>query len=415
MEILVGTLIVVLFIVIVALAAALVLRSRGEQAKPSGDALRAEFQALSQAALREANEQFLALAEQRFARLTEAGSHDLQGKKTLIDQQLENMKKELGKVTDLVQRVERDREAKFGQLTTEIKNIGQQANALTASTTTLREALASSRSRGQWGERMAEDILRMMGFVEGVNYERQKSVDGGRSRPDFTFLLPKRLKINMDVKFPLENYLNYLDAGSDSDRSSYQKAFLGDVKARVNEVSGRDYIDPGQGTVDYVLLFIPNESVYAFIHENDRNAMDSALEKKVIWCSPLTLYCVLAVVRKAVENFAMDQRSDEIISLVGTFEDQWRKFSDSMDTLGKRLSSTQTAFDTLTGVRSRGLERSINRIEQLRQNRGLSAADLGDDLGDLFKLPPGHEEAGAVDGDGAFLDGDEPRRTANAP
>ena len=135
-------------VVIALLVGVLVFILRGSNPKASDDSLKTEFRALSQTALREASEQFLTLAEQRFARLTESGSHEMRGNRELIDQQLQNMKNELGKVTDLVQRLEKDREAKFGQLTTEIRTIGQQAAALTSSTSTLRQALANSRSRG---------------------------------------------------------------------------------------------------------------------------------------------------------------------------------------------------------------------------------------------------------------------------
>ena len=246
------------------------------------------------------------LAETRFKALNDAGTAELDQKKSLIDQQLQNMKRELEKVSNLMQTLEKDRETKFGELTAHIKTISKQTIALTASTSTLREALASSRSRGQWGERMAEDILRLIGFVEGVNYHKQMTVEGGGSRPDFVFLLPQNQKLNMDVKFPLDNYLKYLEAESESDKATYHRDFLRDVRARIAEVGDRQYIDPEQGTVDYVLLFIPNESVYAFIHEADSNILDLALQRKVIWCSPLTLYAVLAVVRQAVDKLCFE-------------------------------------------------------------------------------------------------------------
>ena len=380
MEVLVG----ILVVVIALLVGVIVFVLRGSSPKVSDDSLKTEFQALSQTALRDASEQFLDLAEQRFARLAEAGSHEMQGNRMLIDQQLQNMKNELGKVTDLVQKFEKDREAKFGQLTTEIRTIGEQAAALTSSTSTLRQALANSRSRGQWGERMAEDILRLMGFIEGVNYEKQRGIEGGSSRPDFVFFLPGKSRINMDVKFPLDNYLRYVESESDTDKSGYRSAFLRDVRTKINEVSNRDYIDPGQGTVDYVLLFIPNESVYSFIHESDQQLLDAALQKKVIWCSPLTLYCVLAVVRQAVENFAVEKASSEIISLMGAFREQWGKFLGQMGTLGNRLRSAQNAFDDLSGTRRRVLERPLKKIEELRRRRGLPVAELADEDGLAF-------------------------------
>ena len=368
MEILVG----VLAAAVLILAAVVVLR--GSRSAPSGERLKLEFQALSQEVLTQNTRQLLELAEQRFARQTSQGSQELEGKKELIDQQLNNMKLELGRVTDLVQRIEREREAKFGQLTEQIKAMGQQTQDLTSSTSSLREALASSQRRGQWGERMAEDILMKLGFKENINYLSQASVEGGGARPDFTFLLPEGKKLNMDVKFPFDNYMRYVESESDTDKETYLKDFLRDVRGKVDEVGRRAYIDPAGGTVDCAILFIPNESVYAFIHEKDHAALDYALRQKVIWCSPLTLYCVLAVVRQAMDNFAMEQTSNQIISLMGSFKEQWNKFTDSIDTVGKRLDSTHKAFQDMSGARRRALERPLQRIEDIRRDRGIATA-----------------------------------------
>ncbi len=364
MEILVG----VLGVAVVVLAGLLFSALRRDSSKGLDDRLKLEFQSLTQTALREAREEL----ERELSRHSSAGSQELEGKKALIDQQLYSIKSELVRVTDLVRGIEKDREAKFGQLAEQIRNVGDQASALTASTNTLGAALANSRARGQWGERMAEDIFQIMGLREGVNYRKQETMDANGSRPDFTFLLPKGETLNMDVKFPLDNYVRYLESEEDSDRS----AFLRDVRQKVREVSSRGYIDTSQGTLDYVLLFIPNESVYSFIHENDPSLLDDALKSKVIWCSPSTLYCVLAVVRQAVDNFAMEQTSNQIISLMGAFNEQWQRYQKSVDTLGNRLDSTQRAYEQVRGTRSRSLERPLGKIEELRQQRRLPVEAL---------------------------------------
>ncbi len=364
MEILVG----VLGVAVVVLAGLLFVALRRDSSKGLDDRLKLEFQSLTQIALREAREEL----ERELSRHSSAGSQELEGKKALIDQQLYSIKSELVRVTDLVRGIEKDREAKFGQLAEQIRNVGDQASALTASTNTLGAALANSRARGQWGERMAEDIFQIMGLREGVNYRKQETMDANGTRPDFTFLLPKGETLNMDVKFPLDNYVRYLESEEDSDRS----AFLRDVRQKVREVSSRGYIDTSQGTLDYVLLFIPNESVYSFIHENDPSLLDDALKSKVIWCSPSTLYCVLAVVRQAVDNFAMEQTSNQIISLMGAFNEQWQRYQKSVDTLGNRLDSTQRAYEQVRGTRSRSLERPLGKIEELRQQRRLPVEAL---------------------------------------
>jgi DNA recombination protein RmuC len=355
-------------------------RESEDRRKASVDALlesaKASFGSLSLEALSRSTEEFLKLAKARLQSEREAGAQALAEKKGLIDQQLERMTAELEKVGKVVKELEKDRVEKFGELTSQLRAASEQTEALRRTTTTLREALASSKARGQWGERMAEDVLRIAGFVENVNYLKEKAIVESGARPDFTFLLPRDLKLNMDVKFPLDNYVKYLEAGSAVDKESYRKSFLRDVRAKIKEVTSREYINPEQNTVDYVLLFIPNEQIYAFIHEQDSTILDDGIRNRVVLCSPITLFAVLAVVRQAVDSFRLEQTSNRIISLLGTFKKQWEAFVTRMDTLGKRLQDAQKEYDHLVTTRRRQLERPLDRIEQLRSERGLPPASL---------------------------------------
>jgi DNA recombination protein RmuC len=292
-----------------------------------------------------------------------------------LDQQLTSMNVELGRVSDLVRELEKDREGKFGELSAQLKTAAQQTAALSTTTGALREALANSRARGQWGERMAEDVLRLIGFVEGVNYLKQKSLDEGQFRPDFTFFLPRDLKLNMDVKFPLDNYLRSINAASCDEESRYRAAFLRDVRGRLNEVASKEYIDAGQNTLGCVLLFIPNEQVYQFIHEHDSALIDESLKKQVVLCSPVSLFAILVVIRQAVDNFTVERTSNQIIAELGRFNQQWEQFLKKLDEVGKRIDASQREFQTLITTRRRALERPLNRIEDLRRARGINLPD----------------------------------------
>jgi DNA recombination protein RmuC len=215
---------------------------------------------------------------------------------------------------------------------------------------------------------MAEDVLRLAGFIEGVNYRKQHAIATGI--PDFTFLLPDDLTLHMDVKFPLDNYLRYLDAEGQIEERRSRDDFLRDVRNHVKTLAARDYIDAGSGSVDCVLLFIPNEAVYAFIQEQDAKILDEALGRKLVFCSPLTLFAVLAVVRQAVDNFRVERTSGEILARLGTFQKQWGMFTEKMDKLGRSLDATRKDYEDLTTTRRRQLERELDKIEDLRRNTG---------------------------------------------
>jgi DNA recombination protein RmuC len=251
-----------------------------------------------------------------------------------------------------------------GELRAQLESHGEQTASLTATASALREVLASPKARGQWGERMADDVLRLAGLVEGVTYVRQRATRHG-TVPDVTFLLPGGRVLHMDVKFPIDNHVRWTSTGDEAARVQ----FLRDVRARVRELQGRGYVDVAGGTVDYVLLFLPNESIASFVHEHDPALIDDALRQKVVLCSPLTLYAVLAVVRQAAEAAALERTSGEVLTVLGSFQQEWGRFCDALDKVGRSVDSLERAYGELTGTRRRALERPLERIDELRRSR----------------------------------------------
>ncbi len=332
------------------------------------------FGHLSMQVLDKSTRQLLQMADKVLEDRSKLSEEQLTGKKKLIDQTLENMKEELNKVQNLIQKIENERKQTYGEISTQLKQSVQQTQKLQEITHQLSSALSHTQARGQWGERMAEDVLRMAGFIEGINYLKQKRLQNNDKRPDFTFLLPQNLKVNMDVKFPLNNYLAYLNAENEQEKEHYKNLFLKDVRQRIKEVTTRDYINPAENTVDYVIVFIPNEQVYAFINEHDSAILDEALRNKVILSSPITLYAVLAVIRQAVDNFNLERTAAEILALLNDFNKQWEKFKDSMDKMGKKLSDAQKEFNNLITTRTNQLERPLRKIDQVRIEKHLDAS-----------------------------------------
>jgi DNA recombination protein RmuC len=315
-------------------------------------------------------EQLLRMQHEMLAAERRRGTEELRGTQTAIDHQVGAMREELARLNRLVEETERDRREHVGELTTQLQAAGRQTQVLAETTQSLREALSSTTARGQWGERMAEDVLRLAGFIDGVNYRRHQPLPGSGGIPDYTFLLPQGLSLHMDVKFPLNNYLRVIDATSTVEREHARKEFLKDVRQRLREVTRREYIDTAGGTVDCVLLFIPNEQVYAFIQEQDRTILDDALRAKVVFCSPLTLFAVLAVIRQAVDNFQLSRTSLEILERLQGFEKQWDRFVEQMDKVGRNLKTASNAFEELEGTRRRGVERELERIDAMRRDQG---------------------------------------------
>jgi DNA recombination protein RmuC len=329
------------------------------------DKVKVAFGTLSQESLKSNSEDFLRLAETRLTAQTKQGEGLLESKKKLIDESLKQLGARVNEVSTALQTLDKDRRESHGSLVKHLETTTRTTAELHRTTAELREALANPQRRGQWGERMADDVLRLVGFVEGVNYQRHSQTAAGR-RPDFTFPLPEGRHVNMDVKFPLANYLRYLDADDESAREQFKTSFLRDVRSRIKEVTTRDYIDPDAGTVDYVLVFIPNEQIYGCVHECDPTLLDDALKQKVVLCAPLTLYAILAVIRQTAEHVRLERASREILTLLESFRKQWTKYVDLMEKMGGKLDEARSCFDDLRTTRTRQLDRQLDKIEELR-------------------------------------------------
>ncbi|MEM8708177.1 MAG: DNA recombination protein RmuC [Actinomycetota bacterium] len=304
------------------------------------------------------------LVAERVGGMSETVGERVGGMSKSLGHQVTAMGTELTQLRSLVAQLQKERAQQHGQFVESLEAATRQQQVLAETTQHLREALASPQARGQWGERMAEDVLRTAGMREGINYRKQRAIEGG-TRPDFTFLLPDDQHLHMDVKFPVANYLRYLEAPSDAEASILRDRFLRDVRDRVKELHGRGYAATDT-TVGYLLLFIPNESVYGFIHENDASLLDDALGKKVVLCSPTTLFAVLGVVRQAMDTFAVERATDEIIQALAGFNEQWQKFSEQIDKVDRHIGTLTNSFGELSGARRNQLERQLGKIEAIR-------------------------------------------------
>ena len=298
------------------------------------------------------------------------GELDLRAQRVSLDYQA--VTEQLKDVTKMVQKFEQECSESFGSVASALEQTNHLSETLNTTASELKRVLSSGQARGQWGERMAEDILQLHGFVEGIQYRKQLTIEPGR--PDYTFNLPGETKLYMDVKFPLDNYSLFVSAETDPERDAARKQFLTDVKNHVKGLASRSYSESSSDTtIDFVLLFVPNEAVYKFIHEEDSSIINDALNKKLVICSPITLYAVLGVINQATKSFEIEKSAQELMVLLGKFESEWKKFVEQMAKVGKNLDTAKTSFGDLEGVRQRKLDDAMNKIQDLKRG-ALSAA-----------------------------------------
>lgn len=336
----------------------------------------------NQIQMREDFRQFIDLAAQRLETERVKQKSELDEKKVAVETAVDKLSERLKATEEMVRKFEADRATKYGSLEKGLKDATEQTAKLATSTEGLRALMDNSRARGQWGERMADDILRASGLQEGVQYRKNRALDTSTSRPDFTFILPEGKKLNMDVKFPLDNWLKMLHANGEEERAKLKKDFERDVKARIKELQGRGYVSVDEGTLDYVLLFIPNEQVYGFIQESFPGLVDDALAQKVVLCSPFTLYAVLGVVRQSFDNFHFAQATQEVLKLISNFSTTYETFKTRFTKLGEQVGKVHELYDEIEQTSFKRLDASVAKIDRVRKGEEKpEAPKLPADLG----------------------------------
>ena len=320
-------------------------------------------------------EEAISIAAERMA---QAGGEQLSQRAEVIGATMKNMQDAMSsRLLELDQEIKNLRNVSAHQFGT----VEQAVAALSQRTQNLNDVLSSSQARGQWGERLAEDMLRAAGFVEGVNYKKQHTIDGG-GKPDYLFDLPPDRILFMDVKFPLDKYAEFVGATDEAVKTLAKKSFVRAVKDRVDELAKRDYAErASENTLDYVLLFVPNESINGFVHEADPQLIDYALGKKVVLCSPLSLYSFLVVIRQATDSFHTEHTAAQTMQLINQFKRQWDMYVASLQKVKKSFDSMHDDLESLTvGTRFKELNRRTRKIDELRLQRNIP---------ELAELPAG--------------------------
>jgi len=279
---------------------------------------------------------------------------DLQNKKDSIERMVKQ-------VLDQLNSVEKERVSSFTGLRDAIESTSKVTKELSATTEGLKRTLSSDRMRGAFGEKVAEDLLKQSGFVIGTDYSKQESFEQGR--PDFTIYLPDKTKINIDAKFPYANIVKMSETENLDQKAQFLKSFEGDIKRKITDVSNRNYINPEDNTVDFVVVFIPNEMIFSFIYEKFPTILEEAFNKKIVFAGPFSFTAILRMVRQAYENFRFQKNVKGIIAQIKIFETEFEKYNEEFSKLGDRIDSLHKQYDDVGSTRTKKLQKVIDKIK----------------------------------------------------
>jgi DNA recombination protein RmuC len=301
--------------------------------------------------LQNANEQLISMANEKLGAEKREMKTDLDNKRKLIEKMIESVQLEL-----------RDSGKTSQSILQQMKDHEKITKDLSLTTDGLRKVLTNNQLRGQFGEQVAEDLLKMAGFVRGVDFDYNKAQTNTSTRPDFSIYLPDKTKINIDVKFPYANLQKSTATEDKEAKKQLMKQFETDVREKIKQITTREYINPEDKTVDFVILFVPNEMIFSYIYEHMNDVWRDAMEKKVVFVGPFSFTALLRMVRQAYENFRYQENIHQMISHIKRFEIEFDKYNEEFNKIGDYIHRLSTQYSQVETTRTKQLVRVVEKI-----------------------------------------------------
>ncbi|MEA3295765.1 MAG: DNA recombination protein RmuC [Patescibacteria group bacterium] len=286
----------------------------------------------------------------------------LDNKKDMIKDLIEKIDNGLKYSQEKIENTEKERISEFSNLKTIVSENKEIMGRLRDSTDNLKNILSNNQLRGKYGEEVAENLLKIAGFVKGVNYDGNISQETNANRPDFTIYLPDKNKVNIDVKFPYQSLVKFQEVEDELEKKRYFSQFKTDVKQKIKQVTSRDYINLEEKTLDFVILFVPNEMIFSVINEQLHDIVDEANQKKVAIVGPISFITFLRMIHQSYENFKIQENLHRVVNLIGKFKDEFTQYNNEFDNIGNKIKSLYNQYDKVAVTRTRKLTKIIEQI-----------------------------------------------------
>lgn len=318
--------------------------------------LQDSFRALSSEALSNNNESFLNLAKATLEKYQEGAQGELEKRQQAIDKTVEPVGEALKVFNERVSKIEERRAATDSSLKLQLEQLAQSHMQLSRTTGSLVQALRAPQVRGQWGEMQLRRTVEMAGMINYCDFEEQASVetdDGQRLRPDLLIRLPNERVVVVDSKVPLAAYLDALESEDPDVQKERMQAHARHVRDHIKGLSAKTYWDKFDNAPEFVVLFIPNETIFSAALEQDPQLIELGVLNKVILATPTTLIALLkaiaygwqqeAIAREAKEIAALGQELYDRIGVVaGHFAKVGKSLGQSVEHYNKAVNSVES-------------------------------------------------------------------------
>jgi DNA recombination protein RmuC len=369
-----------------AAAEKMVVEQRALQDKALAD-LREAFRALSADALKQNAPEFLRLAEQTFGKFQETARGDLAQRQESIKTLVEPLKQQLEAYQKQLQQAETSQASTLGEVKKQLETLAQSSQSLAQETQQFRMVLHSNQARGRWGEETLRRVVEAAGMSAHCDFSEQ--TQAGDAKPDLIVRLPGNRFIIVDAKVPDFDFLNALETADETKRSEALAAHAAKLKATIKALADRDYPSQFPNALDYVVLFVPAESLFSAALEGDHDLIVWAAGRRILLATPASLIALLRSVSVSWQQHAQTENAraiaeaaQELFSRVATFTEHFEKIRDGLETANK-------AFNQAVGSYESRIRPAGEKIQKL------GGAAAGKELADVqpvettLRLPPG--------------------------
>jgi DNA recombination protein RmuC len=319
--------------------------------------LRATFDSVAAETLRANSELFLRMAREALSREHVIGESVLKEKEIAIGQLVEPLRVALERTEAQAQALERERRDAFASLRTQIEALTGGHAQLQRETRALVTALRRPEVRGRWGEITLRRVVELAGMSEHCDFTEQQHVAGtdGALRPDLVVHMPDGRDLVIDVKTPLDAYLEALEAPSDDGRQLALKRHAQQLEAHVRQLASKAYWAQFQTSPEFAVLFLPGDQFLSAALAERPEIMDNALKQAVIIATPSTLIALLKSVAYGWRQSAVAHNAATIRDLGQELYSRLGTFTGHIGKIGQRLGGAIEAYNAAVG----SLERQV--------------------------------------------------------
>jgi DNA recombination protein RmuC len=309
------------------------------------------FSELSAQALAKNNEQFLTLADTKLNEVRTAAQGDLTQRQQAIAQLLDPLSETLARYERGLRDMEVERKGAYATLNERVAALHLGHEQLQKETRNLVTALRSPQTRGRWGEMTLRNAVKAAGMAEHCDFYEQRSTAtaDGLLRPDMIVQLPGGGQVVIDSKVPLDAFLRFTESEDEDERKACLKKHAGQLRTHVDQLAKKEYWKQFERSPEFVVAFVPGESLLAAASEADPGLQDHALGKGIVLATPNTLVAALKTIALSWRQETLAENAREVRQLGAELYDRLRTMTGHMQSLQRSLTSSVEAYNRAVG------------------------------------------------------------------